>query len=105
MGLGRYARARLKTDERTGAILLPQRAVVELQGKNFVWVVDGTNKTSMRSITVGPQIGSDWLIETGLKAGERIIVDGLQKVREGGLVQPSTASTASTATSPNPVTE
>jgi membrane fusion protein, multidrug efflux system len=99
---GQYARARLKTEERTGAILVPQRAVVELQGKNFVWVIDDTNKTSMRSITVGPQIGSDWLIETGLNAGERIIVDGLQKVREGGLVR---LSAASAATSPNPVTE
>jgi membrane fusion protein, multidrug efflux system len=99
---GQYARVRLKTEERTGAILVPQRAVVELQGKNFVWVVDDTNKTSMRSITVGPQIGSDWLIETGLNAGERIIVDGLQKVREGGLVR---LSAASAATSPNPVTE
>jgi len=99
---GQYARVRLKTEERTGAILVPQRAVVELQGKNFVWVVDDTNKTSMRSITVGPQIGSDWLIETGLNAGERIVVDGLQKVREGGLVR---LSAASAATSPNPVTE
>jgi len=91
---GQYARARLKIDERTSALLVPQRAVVELQGKNFVWVVDNANKTSQRSITVGPQIGSDWLIETGLNPGERIIVDGLQKVREDSLVEPSTASAA-----------
>jgi membrane fusion protein (multidrug efflux system) len=89
-------------EERNGALLVSQRAVVELQGKNFVWVVDKENKTSQRGITVGPQVGSDWLVEAGLNPGERIIVDGLQKVREGGLVQPSTASTA---TSPNPVTE
>jgi RND family efflux transporter MFP subunit len=99
---GQYARARLKIEERTGALLVPQRAVVELQGKNFVWVVDNANKTSQRSITVGPQTGSDWLIETGLNPGERIIVDGLQKVSEGGLVQPSTASAA---TSPKSVSE
>jgi membrane fusion protein, multidrug efflux system len=99
---GQYARTRLKMEERNGALLVPQRATVELQGKNFVWVVDNENKTSQRGITVGPQVGSNWLVETGLKPGERIIVDGLQKVREGGLVQPSTASTA---TSPNPVTE
>jgi membrane fusion protein, multidrug efflux system len=93
---GQYARARLKIEERTHALLVPQRAVVELQGKNFVGVVDSANKTSQRGITVGPQIGSDWLIETGLSPGEQIIVDGLQKVREGGLVQPATASAAST---------
>jgi RND family efflux transporter MFP subunit len=102
---GQYARARLKMEERKGALLVPQRAVVELQGKNFIWVVDKENKTSQRSITVGPQIGSDWLVETGLNPGEQIIVDGLQKVREGGLVQPSTAATASTASSPKPVNE
>jgi membrane fusion protein (multidrug efflux system) len=91
---GQYAQARLKIEERTGALLIPQRAVVELQGKNFVWVVDSANKTSMRSVAVGPRIASDWLIDSGLNAGERIIVDGRQKVSEGGLVQPSTASAA-----------
>jgi RND family efflux transporter MFP subunit len=99
---GQYARARLKIQERTGALLVPQRAVVELQGKNFIWVVDNENKTSMRSITVGPRIGSDWLIESGLNPGERTIVEGRQKVREGGLVQPATALAA---TSPKPVSE
>jgi membrane fusion protein, multidrug efflux system len=102
---GQYARARLKMEERKGALLVPQRAVVELQGKNFIWVVDKENKTSQRSINVGPQIGSDWLIETGLNPGEQIIVDGLQKVREGALVQPSTASDAATASSSKPVNE
>jgi membrane fusion protein, multidrug efflux system len=96
---GQYARARLKIEERTGALLVPQRAVVELQGKNFVWVVDNANKTSLRSITVGPRIGSDWLIESGLNSGERIVVDGRQKVSEGGLVQPSTASASANAKS------
>jgi membrane fusion protein (multidrug efflux system) len=93
---GQYAQARLKIEERTGALLIPQRAVVELQGKNFVWVVDSGNKASMRGITVGPRVGSDWIIDNGLTPGERIIVDGRQKATEGGLVQPSTASAATT---------
>jgi membrane fusion protein, multidrug efflux system len=88
---GQYARVRLKVEERTGALAVAQRAVVEIQGKNFVWVVDDTNKASMRSVTVGPRIGSDWLIDTGLKPGDRIVVEGLQRLTEGGSVQPTAA--------------
>jgi membrane fusion protein (multidrug efflux system) len=88
---GQYARVRLKVEERTGALPVAQRAVVEIQGKNFVWVVDDTNKASMRSVTVGPRIGSDWLIDTGLKPGDRIVVEGLQMLTEGGSVKPTAA--------------
>jgi membrane fusion protein (multidrug efflux system) len=75
-------------------LLVPQRAVLELQGRNFVWVVDDTNKVSQRKVTVGPRFGSDWIIEEGLKPGEHIVVEGLQKVRDGATVQPSTAAVA-----------
>jgi membrane fusion protein (multidrug efflux system) len=85
---GQYAKARFKVQDRTGALLVPQRAVQDLQGKNFVWVVDDANKVSQRGVTVGQRSGSDWVIEEGLKPGERIVVEGLQKVREGALVQP-----------------
>jgi membrane fusion protein, multidrug efflux system len=88
---GQYARIRIKIEERTGAVLIPQRAVLELQGRNFVWLVDDTNKVSQRKVTVGPHFGSDWLIEDGLKPGERVVIEGLQKVREGATVQPSAA--------------
>jgi membrane fusion protein, multidrug efflux system len=88
---GQYARVRLQTDQRAGALLIPQRAVLELQGRNFVWVVDDANKVSQHKVTVGPRIGSDWIIEEGLKPGERIVVEGLQKVRDGATVQPATA--------------
>jgi membrane fusion protein (multidrug efflux system) len=98
---GQYARVRVKIEERAGALLIPQRAVQELQGRNFVWVVDNANKVSQRKVTVGPRFGSDWLIEDGLKPGERIVVEGLQKVRDGVTVQPSTApSTAAVAGAP-----
>src|ERR1700757_930547 len=88
---GQFARVRLTVEERTGALAVAQRAVVEMQGKNFVWVVDDANKASMRSVTVGPRIGSDWIIDDGLKTGDRVVVEGLQMVTEGGSVQPTTA--------------
>ena len=88
---GQFARVRLKVEELTGALAVLQRAVVEMQGKNFVWVVDDANKASMRSVTVGPRVGSDWIIDNGLKAGDRVVVEGLQMLTEGGSVQPTTA--------------
>jgi membrane fusion protein, multidrug efflux system len=88
---GQYARVRLKVDERTGALLVAQRAVVEMQGKNFVWLVDDANKASMHSVTVGPRIGSDWIIDEGLKSGDRVVTEGIQMLTEGGSVQPTTA--------------
>src|SRR6202047_5393518 len=98
---GQYARLRVKIEERAGALLIPQRAVLELQGRNFVWVVDDANKVSQHKVTVGPRFGSDWLIEDGLKPGERIVVQGLQKIRDGATVQPSTAPpTAAAAAGP-----
>ena len=98
---GQYARVRLKVEERTGALPVAQRAVVEIQGKNFVWVVDDTNKASMRSVTVGPRIGSDWLIDTGLNPGDHIVVEGLQKLTEGGSVKPTAALANATPVSAN----
>ena len=91
---GQYARVRIKMEERAGVLVVPQRAVLELQGRNFVWVVDDANKVTQHKVTVGPRFGSDWVIEEGLKPGDRIVVEGLQKVRDGATVQPSTAPPA-----------
>ena len=77
---------------RPDSIVVPERAVTELQGKNFVWVIGSDNKASQRAVKVGDQIGEGLLILEGLKAGERIVVEGLQKVREGAPVQPMTAA-------------
>ena len=74
------------------SILVPERAVAELQGKSFVWVIGGDNKASQRAVKVGDSAGGSVLILEGLKAGERIVVEGLQKVREGVPVQPVTAA-------------
>lgn len=88
---GMFARMRIDLGSRTNSILVPQRAITELQGKSFVWVVGPDNKSAQRGIQVAGQIGEDVLIPEGLKPGERIVVEGLQKVRDGALVKPMTA--------------
>jgi membrane fusion protein (multidrug efflux system) len=88
---GQFARVRAKTQVRKDAILVPQRAVNELQGSYQVAVVNeenGTNKVHLQPVIVGERIGSDWIIEKGLKPGEQIIVEGTQKAKEGTAVVP-----------------
>lgn len=88
---GMFGRIKVDLGTRADSILVPERAVAELQGKSFVWVVDGENKASQRTVQVGEVLGSNILIVEGLKPGERIVVEGLQKVREGAPVQPATS--------------
>jgi hypothetical protein len=71
---------------------VPQQAVTELQGKSFVWTVDAQNKVSQRSIELGEEVGENVVVKNGLNAGERIVVEGLQKIRDGAIVQPVTTS-------------
>ena len=88
---GQFARVRAKTQIRKDAILVPQRAVSELQGSYQVAVVtdqNGTNKVHVQTVTVGERVGSDWIIEKGLKPGERVVVEGTQKAKEGTVVNP-----------------
>lgn len=89
---GMFARLRTELSSRPDSILVPERAVQELQGKNFVWVVGPDNKTFQRAVKATSRIGGNWLVEEGLEPGQRIIVEGLQKAREGCLVQPMTAA-------------
>jgi len=89
---GMFARIKVDRGLRPDSILVPERAVTELQGKNFVWVVGADNKATQRAIKVGEMIGGNLLVLEGLKAGERIVIEGLQKVREGAPVQPKTAA-------------
>lgn len=79
---GQYARIRFAVDVRKDAILVPQRAVAELQATYSVAVLKG-NKIEMRTVQVGPRIGSMWVIENGLNAGDQVVVEGMQKVRNG----------------------
>jgi len=87
---GQYGRVRADTQTKTNALLVPQRAVAELQGSFQVVVVEtqnNTNKTHLRPVKVGPQVGSKWIIEDGLKPGDRVVVEGIQ-AREGTVVNP-----------------
>jgi len=88
---GMFGRIKVDLGTRADSLLVPERAVAELQGKNFVWVIDAENKASRRTVQAGEVIGSNVLIVEGLKPGERIVVEGLQKVREGAPVQPAEA--------------
>ena len=85
---GGYGSVRALMAVRKGAILVPQRAVSDVQGKYMVAVVGGDHKVDIRPVQVGPQIGSEWLISTGLKPGESVIAEGTQKVRPGATVNP-----------------
>jgi RND family efflux transporter MFP subunit len=85
---GQYGRVRTALRMQQGALLVPQRAVNELQGSYQVAVVDAQNKVNVRAVKVGDRIDSDWLITDGLKPGERVVAEGLQKVRQGMQVNP-----------------
>jgi membrane fusion protein (multidrug efflux system) len=88
---GQYGRARFEIDVKKGALLVPQRAVQELQNLYSLAVVGSDNKVTFRNVKVGPRVDSLWVIEEGLKPGERVIVEGLQRVREGAVVTPKPA--------------
>jgi membrane fusion protein (multidrug efflux system) len=88
---GMFARIKVDLGVRPDSILVPERSITELQGKNFVWVVGSDNKTTQRSVKVGESIGENVSVLEGLKPGERIVVEGLQKVRQDAIVQPMTA--------------
>jgi len=85
---GGYGKVRAVIRTQHDALLVPQRAVSELQGGFQVAVVDSQNQVSIRQVTVGDRVGSQWVIADGLKPGERVIVEGLQKVRAGTHVSP-----------------
>ena len=72
---------------------MPQRSVSELQGSYQVAVVGNDNKVSMRPVTVGERVGALWVLESGVKPGELVIVEGLQKVRDGSTVKVKQATT------------
>jgi membrane fusion protein (multidrug efflux system) len=86
---GEFARVQVTTLQDPDAIVLPQRAIQDLQGKNYVWVLDGDSKAQQRDVEMGPRIGEDWLVAKGLKVGDRVIVDGVQRLRPGMAVKAS----------------
>jgi RND family efflux transporter MFP subunit len=85
---GGYAKVRAVISLQHDALLVPERAVSELQGAYQVAVVDGDNKVSIRTVTVGDRVGGMWVIAGGLNRGERVVAEGVQKVRQGAKVNP-----------------
>jgi len=85
---GGYARVRVAFRVVKDALLVPQRAVAELQGGYQVAVVDGENKVSIRTVKVGEAVGTEWIVLEGLEPGQRVIAEGVQKVRPGMRVNP-----------------
>ena len=85
---GAYGRVRASVKTENGALLIPQRAVIELQGTHQVAVVESDDKVRIRPVTVGERVGKMWIVTDGLKPGERVVVEGLMKVREGAAVKP-----------------
>ncbi|MGZ8246986.1 efflux RND transporter periplasmic adaptor subunit [Methylomagnum sp.] len=95
---GQFARIRAVTKTRPGALLVPQRAVAEMQGRRLVAVVKPDNTVEVRPVKSAETIGSLWVIEEGLKPGERVIVEGIQKARPGTKVDPKPFAEAPAAT-------
>jgi RND family efflux transporter MFP subunit len=88
---GQYGRVRVETGIRKSALLTPQSAVAQSQGNYQVAVVGSDRKVSMRTVKPGETVGTMWVIDDGLKPGEQVVVEGLQRVRDGTLVTPKPA--------------
>jgi len=97
---GQFGRAKALLEMKPNALLVPQRAVQELQNLYSVAVVDDSGKVSFRNVKVGPRVESMWVIEEGLKPGERVVVEGLQRVQDGMTVTPKAPPAASAQAAP-----
>jgi membrane fusion protein (multidrug efflux system) len=86
---GQFGRVRAVMNVRKNALLVPQRAVMEIQGNDQVDVVGSDNKVSTKSVKVGETVGSMWVIDEGLQADDQVVVEGLQNVKDGALVNPT----------------
>ena len=85
---GQYGRVRFVTQIDKGALVVPQRAVIDLQGNHQLAIVDPGGKVRIQPVTVGQTVGQDWVITEGIHPGESVVVEGIQKVRQGMQVSP-----------------
>ena len=88
---GQFGRVRVQVEERKNALLVPQRAVQQLQNLQTVYVVGTGNKVAVRPVKTGARVGELWVVEEGLKPGDRVIVEGQLRVRPGAVVEPQAA--------------
>jgi membrane fusion protein (multidrug efflux system) len=91
---GQFGRIRALTAFRKAALLIPQRAVTQLQGRYQVAVVGADNKVSIKNVQVGERVGELWIVDSGLEPGARVVSEGISKVRDGAIVNPRPDSTA-----------
>jgi membrane fusion protein (multidrug efflux system) len=94
---GQFAKVRAVTDRLPGALVIPQRAVSDMQGASMVGVVDAENKVTLKRVTLGSQTGSNYVVTEGLAPGDRVVVEGVQKIRNGMVVKPVTEAERSAA--------
>ena len=92
---GQYAKVRAVTQILKGALLIPQRAVSQLQGSAQVAVVGADNKVTIRAVQTGERVDAMWVISSGLTAGDRVVAEGTQKVKDGSTVTPVPFTAAS----------
>jgi membrane fusion protein (multidrug efflux system) len=86
---GQFGRVRFRTEERKGAILVPQRSVLQVQNMQTVYTVGAGNKVEGHAVTTGERVGEDWIIEQGIKPGDKVIVEGQLRIRPGMPVRPT----------------
>jgi membrane fusion protein (multidrug efflux system) len=98
---GQFGRVKAETEVRHDALLIPQAAVQEFQGLQQVYVAGPDGKAHVETVTLGPQIGTNWIVNSGVSAGALVIVDNLQKLRDGAAINPHQSSTVGSAVTGN----
>lgn len=96
---GQFGRVRAETEVRRNAVLVPQAAVADFQGQQQVYTVSANHTVHVNTVKLGPQFGNDWVIESGLSGGDLVIIDNLQKLREGAPVNPQLTQSSDAAVS------
>ena len=97
---GQFARITAQTEVRHGVVLVPQLAVMELQGVQQVYTVSADNKVHVVNVKLGPQYGQNWIVDSGLQPGTQVITTNLQKLKEGVPVSPQAAPATTAPTTP-----
>jgi membrane fusion protein (multidrug efflux system) len=99
---GQFGRVRILMRQAPNSLLIPQKAVQEMQSLQSVFTLGPDDKVEVRNIVTGDRVGDDWIVQQGLKPGDRVIVEGIQKVRPGSVVHP-TPYKVTTAAAASPI--